>query len=146
MNDFRLLGARVPSTEHFESAVARVLFDASGETSDALPESLQRRVLVLLKRLTRISPAGVMAIVPLLGRIDRELVPRCSGAVRREILSTVCDRAPFALASMPQSSTQAHTLSRALFLSGVLHPDALHRIEKAVEAEGVRISGGSGNE
>lgn len=143
MNDQRLLGSRVPAPEHFETAVGAVLFDKADPPEKALAAEEQASFLVRLSRLlSRAAPRGLMEIVPLLRRIDREVLPACGGPARREALSMICSRAPHALSAMPQASAQAHSLSRALFLSGVLHPQALQRIEQAVRAEGIEVGGG----
>ncbi len=140
MDNRYLLGSRVPTSEHFETSVAQVLFDCAEAPAAVLSAPMQTTFLARLSRLlSRVALQRLTEAVPLLQRIDRDVLPRCTGPTRRAVLAMICDRAPHALSVMPQSSAQAHTLSRALFLSSVLHPQALRRIEQAVRAEGIDV-------
>lgn len=131
-----LLGSRVPEAQHFETNAARVLFEhAVDAAADVAPPVVQTRFLALLARfLTRIAPRGIIEHVPLMGRVD-EVLARCSGPTRREALALICAHAPNILAAMPQASAQVHALSRAVFLSSVLQPQALQRIEQALRED-----------
>jgi len=66
----------------------------------------------------------------------------CDGETKRAALKLVCETSSSLFASMPNASGQARTLARAVFLSGILNPAALARIESAVKAEMERMDGG----
>jgi len=77
-----------------------------------------------------------------LAKIDKSVLPVCDGETKRAALKLVCETSSSLFASMPNASGQARTLARAVFLSGILNPAALARIESAVKAEMERMDGG----
>ena len=134
-----MLGMQVPAPDHFRTRVARILFDMS-DPEGRLPVPVQRQLHNAVARMTVLAARGSARWLPVLRRIDRWAMTHCAGSIKREILAEVCARAPQLLNSMPQCRHHVQALSRALFLSSVLHPAALKRIEDAVRAEGHSIN------
>jgi len=129
-----MLGAQVPSPDHFQTQVARVLFDMT-DTQGRIPMPMQNALRASVVRAAALVARGGTRWAPLLRRMDRFVMGYCAGSVKREILADLCGSAPHLLSIMPQCRQNVQALSRALFLSSVLHPAALRRIEDAVMAE-----------
>jgi len=135
-----MLGLQVPIPEHFRTQVARVIFDM-GEPEGRLSLSLQKKLHNTLLRLVGAATTRSSVWLPLLRRIDRWIMGNCAGSVKREILADLCAKSPHLLNSMPQCRRHVQALSRALFLSAVLNPAALRRIEEAIKAEMLQSTG-----
>ena len=143
-DDDRLLGGEVPQRHHFETRVARILLDDSDAPKREMPPEQQRRLLTAVARWIRGfagKTGGLLSSWRMLAWLDRDALPHCGGQTRREVLGLVCEHAPQALGAMPQASGQVHAISRALYVSSVLHPDALRRIEAAIRADDVGSGG-----
>jgi len=132
-----MLGLQVPTPEHFRTQVARVIFDM-GEPEGRLPIVLQKHLHSAVLRVADLSTRKSARWLPLLRRVDRWSMGYCAGSIKREILTDICANTPHLLSSMPQCRQHVQALSRALFLSAVLHPAALRRIEDAVKAESLQ--------
>jgi len=129
-----VLGLQVPEPYHFRTKVARILFDM-GDPDGRLPISAQQNLSNAVARVVVKAARGSARWAPILQSIDRWAMTYCAGSIKREMLAEICARAPHLLNSMPQCRNHVQALSRALFLSSVLHPAALKRIEDAVLAE-----------
>lgn len=145
-DDDRLLGGEVPQRHHFETRLARILLEDGDAPSRELPPEQQQRLLTAVARWIKgfaSKAGGLLSSWRMLVWLDRDALPYCSGATRREVLGLVCEHAPQALGAMPQASGQVHAVSRALYVSSVLHPDALRRIEAAIRADEMGSGGRS---
>lgn len=134
----RLLDSRIPAPDHFLTKAAQILFDVD-DNRRVLPEQIQKTFLKAFVALLESLPSRIVGVMPLLGQIDQIVLPLCSGPIRRKVLEQICALAPRVLFAMPQAHAHVRSLSRAYFISGILHPQALKRIEAAIRAEGIAV-------
>ena len=124
------------TSAHFESDLARTIFNDAGRSS-RLPERVQR---ALEKRLIAFveqrSPAMVISWGP---RLDAALVPRLSPAAFRRFCAVVVARHPHAIDAMPHTLQTVKSLMRAVHVSQHINAPVLQRLLRALQTEGLPV-------
>lgn len=128
-----LFGGIVLSRGHFDSDVAKAIFNDKGED---LPAGSFRLLIEtrLMTWLKKASPKVLMLYTP---RIDGLVVPSLSPATFREFCLFLCETLPQAIDAMPNTQRTITALCRAIHLSRCINPAALDRVHIALRQEGL---------
>lgn len=131
-SDF-LFGGTPLVAEHFESDVAKAVFNDRGRTSSGgdMRAAVERRLMAWVVE------ASPKSIVRWSRKIDLFIVPVLSPSAFRIFCSFLCEHQPQVIENMPNTKDSVQSLARAVNLSRLINPDALDRIYSALEAEGL---------
>lgn len=116
---------------HFESAVAKAVFNDLGQKPHKLLAGIENRIL---EWLTQAEPKAIMRWSR---QIDLLVVPILTAEAFRKLCSFLCEHQPQAIENMPNSREYVVALARAVHLSKFINPAALDRIHNALEREGL---------
>lgn len=128
-----LFGGTPLVTAHFESDVARAVFNDHGRKAagGSLRMEIERRVLAWLYEA---SPKSIMRWSR---KIDLLIVPVLSPSAFRAFCCFLCEHQPQAIENMPNTRDSVQSLARAVNLSRLINPEALDRIYVALKTEGL---------
>lgn len=133
MSGDALFGGTPLVSDHFETELAKSVFNDRGAKSRLLPvqQAMEKRIL---NWIGQASPKQIMRFSL---QIDLIVVPLMSPSGFRRFCGILCETLPQAIENMPNTRASVNALAKAVHLSRFINPAALNRIHDALASEGL---------